>query len=344
MTLSPVQAPTVQDVLVRLIDRQYTRAAGAVIQAITQGSSSGLVAKRLQELDAEAARLAGEAKRLTPDNPVVRALLADFETVMRANGALVSSAAGPVQETGIIAAGPITRQLALPGFTDDMLAALGVAWNVPDPDAVAQVVRYTDSVAWQERIAAYSAGGVEAAQQTALRGMVLGWSPLRTAREVRRVVEGLPPYQANQMLRTLQLTAMRDAQRLHRVANAGILEYQIRVAALDDQTCMACVALHGTRLPIEERINDHHSGRCGSVTKVAFLPAPIIQSGPDWFATRTEAQQRAMMGGAAFAAWQDGAITLPDFVQSYDDPVFGPMIREASLKGMIGARAQEFYH
>jgi hypothetical protein len=343
MTLAPTRVPTVSRLLTGLLDRQYTQAAGAVIQAIANGSTSGLLAQRLKELDAEAARLAAEGLKLTADNPVVRALLADFETQMAANEALVNSAATAVQETGIQAGGVATRQLALPGFSDAQLQALGVTWNVPDPEAVAQVVNYANSEAWRTMIAAYGDGAPQAVLNTALRGMVEGWGPTRTAREMRALVETMPRFQANTLMRTLQLTSFRDSQVAHRIANAGILAYQIRIAALDSSTCLACVALHGKRYPLDARIDDHFNGRCTSITVLRGQEPPDITSGEDWFNARTPQQQRDQMGGAMFEAWQAGAVKLSDIPQTDSDPVFGGMIREASLKGLLGQDAQQYY-
>jgi len=342
MTLAPDRLPTITDLLNALIDRQYAQETDAVIRAILNGSTSGMIGQRLKELEAEAARLAEAGKALTRDNPVVRALVADFETTMRANQALIDSAALGIQDGAVNAAGQVTRQLALPGFTDAMLGELGIAWNVPNPEAVAQLVHYAGSDAWAELLAGYGEGAVDAVQQVAIRGMVEGWGPLRTAREIRAVVEGLPAAQANTLMRTLQLTSFRDAQVAHRVANAHILEYQIRIAARDG-SCMACLALHGTRMGLHERVDDHHNGRCTSITVLKGQAPPDIQSGEDWFNRRSEAEQRAQMGNAAFEAWKAGAIQIKDFPQTTSDPVFGGMVQEASLKGMLGEQAKEFY-
>jgi hypothetical protein len=335
MGISPGRVPTVQELLSSLLDRQYTQAAGAVINAIATNSTSGIMAQRVRELEAEAARLAAAGERLAPDNPVVRALLADFEQTMQANEALVNSAAGVVSEGGASAAGPVVQQLALPGLSQTQI--IGVGWNVPDPEAVARVVQYVTSEAWQTGLAQYGENAASAVLNTALRGAVEGWGPLRTAREIRRTVEGFPAYQANNLLRTLQLTSFRDAQVVHRVANAHILDYQIRIAALDDSTCMACVALHGMRMALDERVDDHHQGRCTSITVLRNRPAPNIRSGEDWFRGRTETQQRAMMGQAAFEAWRAGDIRLQDFPKEYTDPIFGRMIGAKSLKEIINS-------
>jgi len=300
------------------------------------------MAQRLNELDAEAARLAARGQRLTADNPVAVALLSDFDDVMRANGVITGSVSGAVQETGVNAAGPVVRQLALPGFDDAALASIGVQWNVPNPDAINALVNFVGDPLFAEKLGTYSTGTVAQVQGVIINGAIRGRGPIALARDVRSVVHGLPAHNANSLLRTLQLTSFREAQVVHRVSNAHILEYQIRIATLDDRTCMTCVALHGTQYPIEARIDDHDQGRCTSVTKVRGMQAPIVESGPDWFGRQTDERQRAQMGNAAWDAWQDGAFTLAQYPKPYQDDVFGNMIGTNSLVGMIGERAEAF--
>lgn len=302
------------------------------------------MAKRFAELETEAARLANLGRKLTADNPVVRAFLADFEDTMRANQALLSSAAVAVLLSGVQAAGPVTRQMALPGVGDEALRTLGVRWNVPDPEVIARLVDYASSDAWAEKVRQYGDDAVALVMGAVVTGAINGWGPLRTAREMRRLVGGVPPNTANTLLRTLQLTGFRDAQAIHRVANADILEYQIRIAALDDSTCVACVALHGTILPLNARVDDHYNGRCTSITVLKGRPAPNIESGEAWFARLSPDRQRQQFGShAAYEAWHAGKVKLSDFVQHTTDDVFGDMIREASLKSILGDGAKEFY-
>lgn len=262
---------------------------------------------------------------------------------MRANRTLLASVSDDVQAAGINVSQRTARQLALPGFDERFLQAIGVVWNQPDPDALAALIRYTQSAEWAARLARYGEGVPEIVQNIAARAFVNGWGALRAARELTRAVTYLPRHYANTMMRTLMMTAYRDADVIQRVANADILEYQIRIAALDDRTCMACVVLHGERLPIDARIDDHHNGRCTSITVVKGRPVPGVTAGMDWFSQRTPSQQQAQMGKAAYEAWQSGAIQPRDLVRKTEDKVFGSMITEASLKGVLGPEAKAYY-
>lgn len=339
---------SVTDLIAGLLDRGYNQVAQPVLNAVARSASSGIVRQRLAELDAEAQRLAEAGERLRPDNPVLRALLADLEDALRADAQLIDGAAQPVQQTGINAAGRVQRQLALPGMTDQQLARIGIRWNSPDPEAVARLVQYAQSDAWAALLGRYASDVLDVITSQAIRGIALGWSPLRAAAEIRRVSENFPAHVANNLMRTLQLTAYRDSTAVHQQANLAICHQIIRIAALDARTCLSCIARHGDVLwdadvdvtaPVP-RVNDHHSGRCTSVMRVKGRSPLAIQPGEDWFASLPPDRQAQQASFAAspgkFEAYRSGRLQLRDFVQPYSDPVFGPMLREASLAGALG--------
>lgn len=335
MTLPPTNR--IGDLVRDLLDRGFDRAAGPVLRAIATSMTSGIIAQRLRELEAEAARLAEEGERLQPDNAVVTALLSDMEPELRRARARVDEGGRAAQIAGIVAAGVLARQLALQGVSDQQLASIGVRWNSPDPEAVAALVNYVSSAAWEAEIRRYPTLILETVRNQTIRGITEGWNPRRTAREIRRVSEGLSVAQAENLTRTAQLVSYRDATAIHQAANAELLQGQIRIATLDDRTCLACIALHGTPMAIGERVDDHHRGRCTSITEVRGRPRSIT-SGEAWFRSLPQERQRSIAGDGAYELLNSGRAQLRDFVHTYQDPVFGSMIREASLSGVLAQR------
>ncbi|QPC81060.1 hypothetical protein G4Y79_15255 [Phototrophicus methaneseepsis] len=342
-TPTPPTPISVNDLVRDLLDRGYSRATMATLNAVSADTGSGLIQQRLRELEAEAARLDAAGERLDPNNPVLRALTADLDTMLRQSAMRVDDMAETVQALGVDASAPLTRQLALAGFPQEELARLGIIWNQPDVEAVNRLVQYVDSAGWAEEIAEFGPNILSRVEQIAVNGFAQGWGPIRVARELSNVVETMPRYQANNLMRTLQLQSLRSGTAIHQAANADILEYQVRMATLDSRTCLTCVALHGTRLEIGERVLDHHQGRCFSVTQVRGMPRREIESGQDWWDRQPETVRLQMAGAANFNALQAGAVTLNDFVQRYDDRVFGEMVRESSLKGILGDAAEQYY-
>ena len=153
---------------------------------------------------------------------------------------------------------------------------------------------------------------------------------------------------ALRMASTTQIDAYREASRMAYVVNQRIVPSWTWVSALDPQgTCMACVARHGSVHPVSERLNDHHNGWCVEAPNpvsyqelglnVAGPPLEVIPQGPEWFAGLTEReQQRFMRSGSAWEAYKAGKITVQDFVGSRVDDVWGEIIQEISVKGLLG--------
>lgn len=332
----------INELLRRLIDRRYIDIGTTVINAIASLLNGGLVGQRFEEFEAEAARLADLGQPLTPDNPVLRALTADLLTALGTARALVEGVAGPLSESGAAAAGQVFRQVTLGGLGDDALAVIGVQWNRVDPEALAALVNYATNPAWQGQLSTYINSTMNDVVDVVVRGFVAGQNPRTTAAQLLSVARSLPYHRAETIMRTLQLMSYRQGERAHAVANADILSHRIRIAVLDARTCMACVALHGTRLAVDELVTDHPRGRCTSIGVVKGITR-TVQTGEAWFESLTPDRQRQQMGGAAWSAWQAGAIQLKDLVHKYEDDLYGEMIREASLKGVLGDGAREYY-
>lgn len=329
------QAERLTDLIRRLLDRGYTRATDQVIRAIVRDATTGAIAQRLAELDDEARRLAALNRPLLPSNPVIVALLVSLEETLRNDARRIADAAEDVQRTGIGAANELTRRLALPNVPDDQLRTiLGVSWNTPSEEAVAAVVNYTDMPSWADELASYGPRVQTTVRNQAIRGIAEGWGPIRTAREIRQTAQGLPAHQANNIMRTLQLQSYRTGSAVNMAANADILDGHMRIAALDNRCCMSCIALHGTVLPIGERVDDHHQGRCTSIPLVTGR-SRRIQTGPEWFESLPEERQLIIAGPGKLDALRRGDIRWQDLPVAYDDPTFGRMIREAALKDLL---------
>lgn len=334
--------PSVKELLNQLLDQGYDDAVASVIQAIARNGTTGLLAERLAQFRAEAARLAEMDSKWSATNPVFKALLDELDYVMRRNAALLDTAVLDIQTAAINAANQITRQLALPGLSDAMLAAIGVQWNVPSAEAVARLVQYTATDAWRELLSAYADDIVLAIRDVVLSGMVEGLGPVAVARQVAELADGLPAYQAQAMLRTLFLSSFRDATVADELANADIIEKVIRLETLDLDTCGPCWFEHGAELEIGEHLDEHWNGRAVPLIVVKGFDRQV-QPGIEQFGALSEARQRDILGDAGFAAWQAGDVRLEDFTHHYVDDVFGGMLREASLKGLLGDGAKRFY-
>jgi len=245
----------------------------------------------------------------------------------------------------------LTR-LALPGIPT-LDAQIMAQWNRLHADAIEQVMAFLgDGSPLQARWAKQV--GEEIAKEVAeamIQGVALGWNPKRIAGAVRKQFgQGLNWALRN--TRTVQIWAYREASRMSYLANAHIVRSWTWVSALDNRTCLACIAQHGTVHPLTEPLNDHYNGRCVAVPNTVTYrdlcldvdAEPVtVGSGEDWFRAQPELVQRQMMGPSKWAAWKAGAFRFDDLIATSHDPVYGEMVGEASLAGMLGAEARRFY-
>lgn len=332
--VDPIRRVSPRDLINRLLERGYSQAALPIIRRLTSEVAGGRVQQRLIDLQTEAARLALEGKRLTPDNAYIAALYTDLDRVLRIARDGMSAAGSDLQGVGIRSAGTLTRELALPQYDDVTLARLGIRWNTPDPNAIAAAITYTDNPLWASTLNRYGEVVIKDINSFVLNGFVRGWGPEKLAKGLIQMVQGYPAYKANNLMRTLMLQSYRQATALHHLANADIIEYQIRIGTLDQRICPLCLALHGTISKVGTVIEAHYQCRCTTIAKVKGIPR-TVQTGQAWFDEQPEAVQLQIAGPQLYDLLKRGAVTLADTVGSRNDPLFGRMLARIPIKDML---------
>lgn len=330
-----------------LLNRGYENASRQVLAGIVQELSSGIVNQRLRELEAHATQLQADGERLRADDPVLRALLADLETVQRRNQERIQGAAAGLTAAGVEASSTISRELTFAGTSDNVRNRIGAQWNRPDPQAVAALVDFTQDPAFAEMLSGFGDDVLNRLRLRATFGFTNGWGAVRSAGALRLLAENLPQHQADTIMRTMHLMSYRRGTAATHAANARILQPEaIRIAVLDARTCLTCVALHGRRVPLGQPVADHWQGRCTVIAQVRGMNRDV-QSGADWFnglpPERQQQQYSFISTPAKYQAFRQGAVTLDDFVAEATDPLFGEMVFEASLKGILGDDARQYY-
>ena len=321
---SPIRPQNARKLVEALIDRAYARDVTGLIRALTGlGGAGTALEKRLKALERKAILLENAGRRLRPDDPAVKRLLSELDDTLRAQRGNLNQTAQQVFLHTERAAAKLAKELTLP-------QGVNIAWNTPDPQAVLQVIDYTALPQWKGFIRGFSEGVVEQIRLRVIADFAAGRGAKVAARNLRQIVTDLPAASANRMMRTLQMTAWRDATAVHYAANAHILEYSIRICTFDTRVCPACLALHGTIIPLGERVDDHHNGRCTSIGVIKGTTRNI-PSGESWLHTQPLKIQQEILGKAGQQAWQAGKVRLEDYVSSYTDPVFGEMLRSVPL-------------
>jgi hypothetical protein len=147
---------------------------------------------------------------------------------------------------------------------------------------------------------------------------------------------------------TTQLYAYREATRANYIANSEIVGSWKWYAALDGRTCLSCVNKHGREFEANQSLNDHHQGRCTQIPIIKdyqkFGLEPLqIETGENWFNQLPNSQKIERMGEARYRAFLAGEFRFSELSQPYQNDIYGEMIKEASLVGLLGQRAERYY-
>ena len=220
-------------------------------------------------------------------------------------------------------------------WEDDRLR--GILNKGVDPEQLRALVNYLDpGKPLYNRLQQFSTVNAEYISQMILEGVRGGYNPATIARSIRDAY-GMGLTDAMRMMRTVQIYSYRDASHLNYQNNRDVVDGWIWYAKLDGLTCMSCVAQHGTFHSVDERLNDHHNGRCVAVP-VTRLSDPFIKEGDgkSWFEQQPEDVQKQMMGAGKYDAWKAGKFDISQLSKENENDVFGLMRSETPLKDLIG--------
>lgn len=207
---------------------------------------------------------------------------------------------------------------------------------VPFDDLLLQSLnRYLDEGSpLYARLQEYGSANAERIKAIILESVGLGWGPRELARKIVAEGLGMALTDALRMSRTLQLYAYREATLLNYQQYDIIKGWVWMSALIPGRTCLSCVNMHGTIHTKDEILNDHHNGLC-SMLPYLGEKNPIKESGESWFSGQDKTIQQKMMGVSKWQAWQAGKFQLKDVTGVHNDPVYGDMRIERSLKDLL---------
>ena len=372
--------PTLKDYINAELDKLYKQYAEPMLAQVNNLSMSrtGRMQSSLKKLDEEVARLTKADKRMEIDNAQLEQTINDYQSTMDTTSTLIQANDNQIQDsamvfaiTGITASvflyaaskimatgkSPVTPQ-AMKVYTAAIEKA-GIPWRTIKTMDV--VKNYVDSPEWIAKMDKWGTGYANLTRDTIIKYIQQGAGPKAVSSKLRQHAENIPKAAADSLMLTLQNTSYRDAFLAMEKINGGMIEYKIRIAKLDDRTCMSCIALHGTKLEPGERVDDHYRGRCSELYKIPGVELPTqmqadsepgkrnfvpFQTGEEWFAglsPERQAQQRSFIASPAkYRAYLDG-VKLSEFVGDHEDNVFGNQKIEKSLVGVLDEDAKKYY-
>lgn len=194
-------------------------------------------------------------------------------------------------------------------------------------------------------------GVAQRVTDTLAASLAAGMNPRETARLLRRQF-GTGLARALTISRTETLRAYREAMHRNYEANDDVIDGWVWLAKLDTRTCAACWAMHGSEHSLDERLNDHPNGRCTAVPKLKPWRAlgvdipdrrPVVEPGAAAFERLPDEGKERVLGKAAYAAYQDGAVALGDFAVFRHSDAWGDTLQAASLEALVGRELAQKY-
>lgn len=158
-----------------------------------------------------------------------------------------------------------------------------------------------------------------------VRGMALGRNPHEVARRISNGNKAITYAKARQITRTEMMRAYRGSQtRQFKSLGTAMVVWR---AQLGPRTCMACVAMHGTKYPVDQ-VPDKNHPQCRCVwiplPRRAFASAQALldQTGDDYLRTLPDDELAKYIKNPELrSAFKRGDVSASDFVitRSNDD-------------------------
>ena len=305
---------TITEIINKHLDAQYKRAFGKQllqIRYLSTNSGSDMV-KSLNLLDEEAQGLTESGQPISTDNKKLKTALNAFGAVLAVTGSLIGRNAQAVQDSGIQVAPQSVTARVFMNLTDKMISGgldplsakalaryesaiqnAGGQFRIPSARFLStyKACDFVHSAEWIAKMEGWGSGYANKTREIFKNGLANGWSPEYTAQKLREVATNIPYSAAENLTRTLQLNSYRQASLEMEKINGNFITGKIRIATLDERTCIACVALHGTPVPLGEAVEDHYRGRAEMAGNLIETSSPTafktIRYNGDIFIIRT---------------------------------------------------------
>jgi hypothetical protein len=193
----------------------------------------------------------------------------------------------------------------------------------------------------------YGDEAATAAQDAIRQGVIAGRGPAVIARALMDATD-ISLISALNTSRTEAMYALRSATLANYQANSDVVESWIWFAS--GNACAMCLAMAGSEHSLDEDMESHNNCSCTSVPKTkswadifagtgidaSDIPETTIDvpQGQDIFDSKSEAEQRDLLGPSKYNAYKAGDITLADLVGTSHSAVWGTSRYERSLKDM----------
>jgi hypothetical protein len=166
-------------------------------------------------------------------------------------------------------------------------------------------------------------------------GIARGDNPVVVARDLSRST-AVGFARASAIARTEMLRAYRYASRETALANPRVFDGWVWAASLSGRTCVACLAMHGSRHSMREPFTDHPNGRCQAVYTIGtHLPADEVKRQlPDadsWLGSLSDDELVRAIGKGRADLYRAGSVGLAKFATLVTNATWGDTYQPTPL-------------
>lgn len=273
-------------------------------------------------------------------------VMADVRAELNRYGVVVDDVVSTAQAESVGAGARAGEQMILDMFPASAQASISAVLQRMPKEAVTAMVGELQEQSPLASITLARWGDVAAKQvgEQLVKGLVTGVGSRKTVREILRALDpalGMPLSKALTIARTETNRAFRYATRGTYESNPHIVQGWTWCAAINNEPCLACLAMHGTHHDMSESLDDHPNGRCTMAPDVVSfadlgikgVPEVVgdIPTGQEVFDNLSEAQQRAIMGADRYDAYQAGKFQFQDMAQTVHSDSWGDSVGIAPL-------------
>lgn len=166
-----------------------------------------------------------------------------------------------------------------------------------------------------------------------IAGTARGINPVQVAKEMADGM-GMGLDRITLIARTEQLRVWRTAS-VEQYRASGVVKSFKRLAAKQERTCAACLALDGQLIPVGQELTDHPRGRCTTVPVVVGAPDVTWKSGEEWFNEQPPDVQKGIIGDKGWALWHDGKVPFKGFASFEENEIWGASPRTTTLTQLV---------
>lgn len=213
-----------------------------------------------------------------------------------------------------------------------------LASGVPNHSVISIVARTQKLAPLRTRLTALAGTSATKAADMLVTGIAMGQNPRKVAAAMRREL-GISKVHAERIARTEMMGAHRDGA-LDRFRAEPMVEGWIWYAQTGS-CCVACLAMHGSKHSLDERLDGHPNCRCVmlpirvSLADLGYPDAPDIPTGDDLLASMIEGEELNRFGPGVRDALESGRAQLSDFVHQRSDDTWGTMRAQRPLRDVL---------